>query len=46
VVYVDRILGAKSKGHNAAIKRAVKEYPLIISDILSNKRISSKRVPR
>jgi hypothetical protein len=32
--------GAKSKGYNAAIKRAVKEYPLIISDIVRNKRIS------
>jgi hypothetical protein len=27
-------------------KRTVKEYPLIISDILRNKRISSKRAPR
>ena len=47
VVYRDRgYFGAKSKGYDATMKRAVKEHPLGISDILRNKRISSKRVTR
>jgi len=46
VVYRDRgYFGAKSKGYDATIKRAVKEHHLGIRDILRNKRISSKRVP-
>ena len=47
VVYRDRgYFGAKSKGYDATMKRAVKEHPLGMSDILRNKRISSKRATR
>jgi len=43
VVYRDRgYFGAKSKGYDATIKRAVKEHLLEIRDILRNKRISSQ----
>ena len=43
--YRDRgYFGAKSKGYNATMKRAVKKHPLEIRDILRNKMISSKRV--
>jgi IS5 family transposase len=46
VVYRDRgYFGAKAKGYNATMKRAVKGHTLGIKDILRNKRISSKRVP-
>jgi IS5 family transposase len=46
VVYRDRgYFGAKSKGYNATMKRAVKKHPLEIRDILRNKNISSKRIP-
>jgi transposase, IS5 family len=45
VVYRDRgYFGAKSKSYDATMKRAVKEHPLGIKNILRNKRISSKRV--
>jgi IS5 family transposase len=44
VVHRDReYFGAKSKGYDAKMKRAVKEYHLGITDVLRNKRISSKR---
>ena len=36
--------GAKSKVYNATMKRAVKEQPLKIRDLLRNRMISSKRV--
>ena len=46
VVYRDRgYFGAKTKGYNTTMKRAVKGHTLGIKDILRNKRISSKRVP-
>jgi IS5 family transposase len=46
VVYRDRgYFGAKSKGYDATMKRAVRGHALGIKDILRNKRISSKRVP-
>ena len=46
VVYRDRgYFGAKSKGYDATMKRAVKEHPLGIKNILRNKSISSKRAP-
>ena len=45
VVYRDRgYFGAKTKGYNATMKKAVKGHTLGIKDILRNKRISSKRV--
>ncbi len=44
VVYKDRgYFGAKTKGYNVTMKRAVKGHTLGIKDILGNKRISSKR---
>ncbi len=44
MVYRDRVyFGAKTKGYNATMKRAVKRHTLGIRDILRNKRISSKR---
>ena len=47
MVHRDReYFGAKSKGYDAKMKRAVKEYHLGISDVLRNKRISSKRAPK
>ncbi len=46
VVYRGRgYFGAKTKGYNATMKRAVKGHTLGIKDILRNKRISSERVP-
>jgi len=46
VVYRDRgYFGAKSKGYDATMKRAVRGHALGIKDILRNKRISSKGVP-
>jgi len=46
VVYRDRgYFGAKTKGYNTTVKRAVKRHTLGIKGILRNKRISSKRVP-
>ena len=45
MVYRDRgYFGAKTKGYNAIMKRAVKGHTLGIKDILRNKRISSKRI--
>jgi transposase, IS5 family len=45
VVYRDRgYFGAKTKGCDATMKRAVKRHTLGIKDTLRNKRISSKRV--
>ena len=45
VVYRDRgYFGAKSKSYDATMKRAVKEHPLGINNILGIKRINSKRV--
>ena len=45
MVYRDRgYFGAKTKGYNAIMKRAVKGHTLGIKDISRNKRISSKRV--
>jgi IS5 family transposase len=47
VIYKDiYYFGAKSKGYDAKMKRAVKEYHLGITDVLRNKRISSKRAPK
>ena len=44
VVYRDRgYFGAKTKGYNTTMKRAVKGHTLGIKDILRNKRISSKK---
>ncbi len=43
VVYQDKgYFGAKSKVYDATMKRSIKEHPKGISDILRNKRISSK----
>jgi len=44
VVYRNReYFGAKSKGYNATMKKAIKEYHLGISDLLRNKRSISKK---
>jgi len=46
VVYRDRgYFGAKTKGYNTTVKRAVKGHTLGIKYISRNKRINSKRVP-
>ena len=46
MVYRDRgYFGAKSKGYDETMKRAIKEHPLEIRDIFRYKSISSKRVP-
>ena len=37
--------GAKTRGYDASMKRAAREHPLGISDILRNKRISKRRSP-
>ena len=45
MVYRDReYFGAKSKGYDATMKKVIKEYHLGISDVLRNKRISSKKL--
>jgi hypothetical protein len=41
--YRDRILWSKSKSLDTTMKRSAKKYYLGMSDILRNKRISSKR---
>jgi IS5 family transposase len=47
VVYRDiGYFGAKSKGYDETMNRAVKEHPLEIRAILRDKNISSKRVTR
>ena len=38
--------GAKSKGYDTTMKRAVKEQPVGISEKLKNTRVSLKRSPR
>jgi hypothetical protein len=43
---IEDILEQNQKNYNVTMKRAVKEYSLIMSDISRNKRISSKRAPR
>jgi len=47
VVYRDRgYFGAEAKGFAATMKKAVRGHPLGIKNIIRNKRISSKRIPK